>query len=40
MQQEKYERTELEIIRFLTNDVITTSGETDEYEIIVNPKKP
>ena len=40
MQQEKYERTELEIIRFLTNDVITASGEPDEYEIIVNPKKP
>lgn len=30
-----YERTELEIIEFMTDDVITTSGsEEDELEII------
>ena len=31
MDKEKYERTELEIIRFKTEDVITTS-DLDEYE--------
>lgn len=31
MSKEKYERTELEIIRFQTEDVTTTSG-LDEYE--------
>ena len=40
MQKETYERTDLEIIKFQTQDVITTSGEEDqnldEYEIIVN----
>ncbi len=32
MLKEKYERTELEIIRFQTGDVIMTSGLDDEYE--------
>lgn len=36
MEKEKYERTELEIFEFQTEDVITTSGESsypeDEYE--------
>lgn len=40
MQKEKYEKTDLEIIQFQTEDVITTSGETDEYEIIINPTNP
>lgn len=31
MYKEKYEHTELEIIRFQTEDVIVTSGP-DEYE--------
>lgn len=31
MTKEKYTRTELEILRFQTEDVITTSGY-DEYE--------
>lgn len=39
MKKEKYERTELDVIRFQTEDVIMTSGEldddTDEYEIII-----
>ena len=30
MDRELYERTELEIIKFQTNDFITTSGEEDE----------
>jgi len=33
MVKEKYERTELEIIRFLTEDVIMTSTESEEDEI-------
>ena len=41
MNKEKYENTELEIIRFLTEDVIMTSGSLDqedsEYE---TPKLP
>ena len=32
MVKEKYERTELEIIQFLTEDVIMTSGEIDLEE--------
>lgn len=32
MMKEKYEHTELEIIRFQTEDVIMTSGEDDEPE--------
>lgn len=39
MKKEKYERTELDVSRFQTEDVIMTSGEsyddTDEYEWIV-----
>lgn len=35
MEKEKYERTDLDIIHFQTEDVITTSGELDEYEIII-----
>ena len=35
MDKEKYERTELEVIKFQTEDVITTSGyEDDETELI------
>ena len=32
MYKEKYERTELEIIKFLTEDVIMTSGGFPEEE--------
>ena len=32
MKKEQYERTELEIIRFLTEDVIMTSGEMESEE--------
>ena len=32
MKKEKYERTELEIIQFLTGDVIMTSGEVESEE--------
>ena len=32
MKKEQYERTELEIIRFLTGDVIMTSMELEEDE--------
>lgn len=41
MVKEKYERTELEIIRFLTGDVIMTSSidyEDDELPFV--PHKP
>ena len=42
MRKEKYERTELDIIKFETEDVIMTSGEPDddssEYEILVPNK--
>lgn len=31
MQRETYDRTELEVIRFITEDVITTSNP-DEYQ--------
>ena len=35
MDKEKYERTEPEVIKFQTEDVITTSGyEDDETELI------
>ena len=34
MNKETYDRTELEIITFHTEDVITTSGEDDETELI------
>ena len=39
MVKEKYERTELEIIRFLTEDVImiSTEPEEDEFPIMSNP---
>lgn len=38
--KEKYERSELEIIRFLTEEVIMTSGsDEDEYEGW-NPNNP
>ncbi len=39
MKKEKYERTELDIIRFETEDVIMTSGieyEDDEVQFIPN----
>ena len=40
MKKEKYERTELDVIEFLMEDVIMTSGDpmdedSDEYEMIV-----
>lgn len=41
MFKEKYERTELEIIQFLTEDIITTSSidyEDDELPFV--PHKP
>ena len=39
MNKEKYERTELEVIRFETEDIIMTSNfDPDEYED--NPLKP
>ena len=34
MKKETYERTDLEIIRFQIEDVIVTSGEDDETELI------
>ena len=41
MFKERYERTELEIIQFLTEDVIMTSGEIeleeDETPFMPNP---
>ena len=36
MKKEKYEPIEPEIIRFQTEDVITTSGEDDETNLL-NP---
>ena len=33
MKKEKYTRTELEILKFQTDDVITTSGGFEEDEI-------
>ena len=40
MKKEKYERTELEIIKFQTEDVIVTSGGIDyeEDELPIAPK--
>ena len=38
--KEKYERTELEIIEFLTDDPIMTSGEFDEQEQYELPVLP
>lgn len=35
MKKEKYERTELEIIQFLTEDVIMTSAEPEDDELPV-----
>lgn len=32
MKKEKYERTELDIIKFQTEDVIATSNSTNNYE--------
>ena len=32
MKKERYEHTELEVIRFKTEDVIVTSNPDDEYE--------
>ena len=40
MKKEKYERTELEVIKFQTEDVIMTSGmelEDDELPFMPNP---
>ena len=33
MKKEKYERTELEVIKFQTEDVITTSRQYEEDEL-------
>ena len=38
MKKEKYERTELEIIRFLTEDVIMTSTEPEEDDFVTVPE--
>ena len=41
MFKEKYEHTELEIIKFLTGDVITTSNiDYEEDETPIVPHKP
>ena len=40
MVKEKYESTELEIIQFLTEDVITTSMVYEEDELPFEPHKP
>ena len=40
MTKEKYERTELEIFQFKTEDVVATSGEWDEYEERGLPQNP
>ena len=41
MKRERYERTELEIIKFLTEDAILTSGfEYEEDETPLIPHKP
>lgn len=40
MVKEKYERTELEIIQFPTEDVITTSMVYEEDELPFEPHKP
>ena len=40
MKKEKYERTELEVIRFQTEDVIMTSGlEYEEDELPLSPNR-
>ena len=39
MIKEKYERSKLEIIKFHTEDVITTSGEDDELPLVTEPKQ-
>ncbi len=40
MKKEKYEQTELEIIKFHTEDVISTSNfEYEEDELPLSPKK-
>ncbi len=39
MKKEQYERTELEIIRFLTGDVIMTSMELEEDETPFMPNR-
>ena len=38
MNKEKYDRAELEIIKFQAEDVICTSGEDDELPFVPNPK--
>ena len=38
MNKEIYERTELDIIKFQTADVIMTSGEADELPIVTQPQ--
>ncbi len=41
MKKEKYERSELEIIKFRTQDVIATSGyEDDELPLISDSSNP
>ena len=40
MVKEKYESTELEVIMFLTEDVITTSMDYEEDELPFVPHKP
>ena len=39
MKKEKYERTELEITKFYTEDVITTSIELEEDEALFMPNR-
>ena len=33
MKKEKYERTDLEVIEFMTEDILTGSNPDDEYEL-------
>ncbi len=40
MEKEKYERTELEVIKFQTEDVITSSLRYEEDELPFVPNKP
>ena len=41
MKKEKYERSELEIIKFQTEDILTVSGyEDDELPLIFDSSNP
>ena len=40
MKKEMYERAELEMIRFQTEDIICTTGEDDELPFVPNNPNP